>query len=704
MGNGPLDDPRLSDAELDLAASPPEGSLDSTEPPYRDTERADDSAAADADLVPPRAEGIPRAPLVPRFSPWGLAAVPLERPSAEPPPAVVEDVRAVEAAGTLPGFPAVTTDPPEWSGDRETPDIPRPPSIGHAPRTSAREIQSALDAGEPESALDLADRAAETTDPEIAVLRGQALFALGARERALAVLAPALSADTMNAEVRTRLAQLLVELSEPELAVTHARAALSAAPDAFAARVTCAWALIRLSRRTGDESLAREADALLAPSESIPPSARVISLRAAALAEHGPATRSVSLAQEALEQDPTEVDALAAVALASKRLGLDDEALRALSRLESIDPKEASVTASALEGKREPKRAAAAPPSVRPPPAPVSVEAIVETFGEAEGALFDGDDSLARRALESACASLWASLPRTEQTPWPKLARGAAPRFTILPVLRHFAPYDCSVFSVERLVAAIDLVYGRTRRPPREPVVLVLGSYLGECLRQAYGGEWNGGRFDPGAATVIATGLSVAPCERVALRIARAEPLVFQPPARLHPGADPFGNSVPLSIGPPSPWDPEPWPSPERFREIGRLISGSVIGLYCRNVLHRELDLSPASLTALDRYVALVAPERAPPDPSAPWVRRGALLVGAYVAELLTHTLGARLRNVPRAEGPESYQLELRDGTTALPVARVLDRLAGRRMAPLTDYVARLAEGRALSSYPAPAS
>jgi len=776
MGHGPLDDPLLTGQRDAATRASSEPSLESTQPPYRDTELANGSEGVDPCLEAPRGGGIPRAPLVPRFSPYGLAAVPLAHPPLDA-PILVEEVQAVESAGTLPGFPAVTTEqPPAWpEAEHLTPAVPRFASPARPQQTTAKEVRDALEAGKPQRALDLADRASDPTDPEIAVLRGQALFALGARQRALAVLAPALSAEAMAVEVRTRLAQLLVELSEPELAVTHARKALAEAPNVFATRLTCAWALIRLSRRTGDESLAREADALLAPSESTPPSARVLSLRAAAIAEHGPATRAVSLAQEALEQDPHAVDALAAVALASKRLGLDDEASHALSQLERLDPAEASVTASALEGRREqkrdeanvgalafdgarapkrdeanlgafafergrepkrdeaglatvalgarapkredagraaftldgprePKHDATALESTRPPPARpvVAVTAVVETFGEAEGALFDEDDSLARRALESTCASIWSSLPRHEQHPWPKLARAAAPRFPILPVLRHFAPYDCSLFSIERLAAALDLVYGRTRRPPREPVVLVIGSYLGECLRQAYGGDWIGGSYDPASATVNASGLSVAPCERVARRIARIEPLVFEPPARLHPGADPFGNTVPLSIGPPSPWDPEPWPSWQRLLEVGRLLPGSVVGLYCRNVLERELDFSPASLAALDRYVALLAPERAPPDPSGPWVRRAALLLGAYVAELLVHHLGARVRTVTRADGPEEYQLELRDGTTALPVARVFDRLAGRRITTLADYVTRLAEGRALSSYPAP--
>ena len=61
------------------------------------------------------------------------------------------------------------------------------------------------------------------------------------------------------------------------------------------------------------------------------------------------------------------------------------------------------------------------------------------------------------------------------------------------PVFRHFAPYDLSIASTSRLEAGLSVLYGAAARTStvtsRHPLVLFIGSYLGECVRQAFGDE-----------------------------------------------------------------------------------------------------------------------------------------------------------------------------------------------------------------------
>jgi hypothetical protein len=264
-----------------------------------------------------------------------------------------------------------------------------------------------------------------------------------------------------------------------------------------------------------------------------------------------------------------------------------------------------------------------------------------------------------------------------------------------LPVLRHFAPYDCSLFSVERLDAALRVLYGKhARQHTDEAVLALLGAYVGESWRQAFGGEWHGVPVFPFSASVEATGLSIRPCERVLSRLRDGVSLELEAPPNLHPGADPLGNTLPLSVAPPAPWDPEPWPSLACLIEAGRLLPESVIGYYCASELELPLDHSVSGAVAIDRYVSLLAPAKAPPDPDAAWARRAAILIGAYIGEVLVESLGARWEIAADAKGPDRYRIRFADGSSAAPVTRALDRLAGRRVRPLADYVSRLASGR----------
>jgi hypothetical protein len=304
--------------------------------------------------------------------------------------------------------------------------------------------------------------------------------------------------------------------------------------------------------------------------------------------------------------------------------------------------------------------------------------------GDHRAALFDFEQQLSRR-LEAVPA-------RAGATELSFAAMSSARHLTQAPILRHFAPFDFSLFSIARLDAALALLYRGNVGPVTElrtRVLIGLGAYVGECLRQAYAGEWVGTAADLLRLHIEGQGLCFAPLRDVHARLQAGQELEIGDTPLPHPGAEPLGQRVALDVSPPTPWDPEPWPNLAQVSLVGGQLGSSPVGLFCEAV-ELPLDLSFASLRAIDRYVTLLAPPLAPPDPEAAWVRRASILVGAYMGEVLRTTRGGSwepLRGEPR---PEAYRVSLPGGVMALPVAAAFERLSGRRLEQPSDYARRI--------------
>jgi tetratricopeptide (TPR) repeat protein len=724
-GSFPQAENMLAAAELDVLESSPEGFLRSTQPPFRPRSVAGPGTATSRLPAP---VSVPRAPLLPRFSSHGgvaRAEPPLERatngrervleldpPSPRRLPAALDfdldldlnlDPKPAPSLSSAPAAPdslppapdlmsSLSTAPPPAGAatsftstpplrdQRATAPVTRSAAPDALEEPSLLEIARSLDAGNAEHALELLSQRGPPQPPEQVLLSARARAALGDHQRARRELEPLLRLGSLPAALRTPAARLLIELGAPEQAMDQAAAALEQDPDDQNARLTYAWALVRAMRRSGDLSRAHEVETLLATTTASggAMAALALSLRASLLAARGPATRALSLAQAALRHDPKQADAIAAVALASIRLGLRDEAERATAELGRLYPDEAAALTRSLTQSTVPPPVPRHKPVTEPP-----LEAL---WGQAEAALVRGDPKPTTSQLEQACRRLVADAAREHDAPWMALARAAALLFTEQPVFRHFAPYDSSVFSIQRLASALDVLFA-DRAYESEPVVLVLGAYIGESVRQAYGGEWVYAELDARRAVIHAAGLTVTPCEQLRLRFTQNHPLLLPQPKRLHPGADPFGNTVPLSQSPPCPWDPESWPSPARLGELGRSLPLSIIGLHCQRVSGATLDHSLGSLERLDRYLDLLAPPDAPLDPDSGWVRRAALLVGGYLGEVLVSQRGARWHAVERADHLQAYRLDLPNGVSPRPAARIADRLSGRQLGSLSEYV-----------------
>jgi tetratricopeptide (TPR) repeat protein len=707
----------LAAAEFGVLESSPEGFARTTQPPFLASLRSSDPLRFEGEP----ASGIPRAPALPNFSqparhrPWSA-----EPSSPEPSPARrgnsrdTDVTRASPAADETASFDFELSMPPPQrsSGGMARVSPSRPPSgelastSGATPAVDLRrtapvtrsaapdavaepsllEISNAIDTGDPHLALDLLARRSPPQGADSGLLSARAWLLLGDRARARRELEPVLrAASSLAPELRVHVARLLLELGSPETALDHARAALDHDPDDPNSRLTYAWALVRVMRRSGDPARSHEVETLIAttPTRSGPLAALALSLRAALLATRGPATRALNLAQAALRHDPKQPDALATVALASIRLGLREEADRALGELRKVNPDEAGALTRSLTQSTLP------PPE--PPPRSPSGPPLESLWGMPEAALVRGDPEPALTVLERACEVALAGADRDRDTAWTALGRSAAALFTEQPVFRHFAPYDSSVFSIQRLAAAIDLVFGERPRSSRA-LVVVLGAYVGESIRQAYGGEWGTHELGNTRTLIHATGLNVNPCELVERRLVAGEPLLLPRPKRLHPGADPFGNSVPLTQSPPCPWDPEIWPAQARLAELARAIPSSVIGLHCRRTGGRALDHSQASLDLLDRYLDLLAPPDAPLDPDSGWARRAALLAGAHLGQVLVVGRGARWHTGEHPDQFRAYRVDLPGGAAAHPCTRVHDRLSAQRVGSLSDYYDSLDE------------
>jgi tetratricopeptide (TPR) repeat protein len=519
--------------------------------------------------------------------------------------------------------------------------------------------------------------------------RARTLWDHGGHEHALAHIERLENAPLLDPELRADCARFLIEAGEPERAVLQARYASQDDPSSPLVQLILAWALIRAARRSPNHESIDEAEGVLrrlrAKSGPIPALAQA--LRASILAEKGDAERAITTAHLALKLDPGALDAEAAISLACARLGRIDDAQAAWERLHELSPEEAERLCDRLQQLGVTLRDLEAMSSR-------SASSAVRLWDKIEVELFSGDQAPAIAAFERGAARELRGLVGESATDAiPLLATMAAAFFTTEPIWRHFAPFDLSLGSISRVEAVLDVLYGRAPRdalsPAALPVHVMLGSYVGVCLRQGYGGQWAGSLASPETVFVDANHTRFAPFHELRLRLEQGKPLLFEGAEGRHTRIS--GPPIAVPVAPPAPWDPAQWPSPRMLPRLGLAFSQSVVELYCAEFGGGPLDRSPVGLHSLDSYVGLLAPPSARPAPGARWVERASVLIGAYLGEVLREAVGADWRDVIGAPiGPESYTLLLPDGSVTHPVTQAYDRLSGRTATVLSHYTARL--------------
>jgi hypothetical protein len=266
------------------------------------------------------------------------------------------------------------------------------------------------------------------------------------------------------------------------------------------------------------------------------------------------------------------------------------------------------------------------------------------------------------------------------------IAEHAADFLAGAPIVCHFPVYDLSLGSLARLDAALALFARRPQRGPRYALSVLLSAYVGECVRRASGGRWQGRLAEPDMATIERPrSETYQPWRAVHQALVDGRPIRMVATA----GRAASGERVELPrrpVDPPSAWAPEPWPDFALFQLVGRVVPGSVLGTWAARILQIPLDRSLASLSAVDQYLGLLATSAVAPDASGGWARRAAVLTGAYVGEVLCLNAGARwAENIDAPFGPLRFELITPDGAAAYPVLWTLDRLRGQNASNVAD-------------------
>ena len=640
---------------------------------------------------------IPRAPMLPRFTP-PANLMPSYAPGARSASLQFElELQAPEAPDD-PGRDTIRQNepaPPSSSkhsqGPPDTLREPEPETVREPPPELLPDTEP-LREPEPETARDsktVPPAFARVRGPESMLDRARTLWDQGVHDRALAHLERLEHAPLLEPELRAECARFLIEAGEPERAVVQARQAMQDEPTVPLVQLTLAWALVRAARRTPSRELIDEADGVLSRVRVKPGPLPALAqaLRAVILAEKGDAERAITTAKLALKLDPLVLDAEAAIGLAAARLGRMADAEAAWERLHELSPEEAERLGDRLQRLGVTLRDVGALPAR-------SAHSALRLWDKLEIALFSGEHAPVIAAFEQGAArELLGLVGESATDAIPLLATMAAAFFTTAPVWRHFAPFDLSLGSVARVEAVLDVMYGRAPRealsPAAYPAQVMLASYVGECLRQGYGGTWVGSLAVPETVFVDAAYTRFAPFHELRLRLEQGKPLLFEGAEGRQGRAS--GAPIKMPVAPPAPWDPAQWPNPRLLPRLGLAFSQSVVELYCAEFGGGPLDRSPVGLHSLDSYVALIAPAHGRSAVGARWVERASVLIGAYLGEVLREAVGAAWRDVIGAPiGPESYTLLLPDGGATHPITRVYDRLSGRSTELLSYYAAQL--------------
>lgn len=652
---------------------------------------------------------IPRAPGIPEFEerPSPSYAPPaadppefdtLGRRSRLPPAAgrysqrprgAVESVRPSRPPPRDPGRPASP-------GERRAVSPRKTPAVrsgSPAPNTTASLVDVAawIDDGQHRRAISALNRMGTPT-PELSILRARALAGAGYTNEAFEVLTSVESAPLVQPETRAGCARLFVELGDPERGLRQAIEALEAEPEHSLIRITFALSAVRCARRRSDRPLLDKADRALATlsAHGGPRPALVHALKAAIEASRGDPQGAISMAQRALGLDGRSPDAVAAIAEASARLGHERDAVQAWRRLVELAPDEADAVGVRMARLGIP--IGEVPASSDP--------AGLDIWPPVEGLLLDGNRRAVLESLEDAAQDHVTQMTKSaSQSGFTALAHIASTFLTTAPVLCHFAPYDLSLWSLRRLEAALDVLYGEDRRPRlttvEAPMVLLVGAYLGEALRLAFAGRWEGSTTQVDTTRVVTgngTWHPFAIGERRLSQGARASIGEQLDGLLARPDGAAWGARQRSPVTPPTPWEPRSWPRPSEVENLGRAMKRSVVSLYCAKYAEGPFDRSMASLAAADSFLDLVAPVEASPDLESVWPHRVAVLVGAYVGEVMREQIGGDwIYGVDDARNAYDFRVILKDDAEATPVGHVLERVTGQRKTSLLDYVKTLA-------------
>jgi hypothetical protein len=325
----------------------------------------------------------------------------------------------------------------------------------------------------------------------------------------------------------------------------------------------------------------------------------------------------------------------------------------------------------------------APPPDAESGAAPLSLEKVGASLGPwdplelalAGGkreAVLSGLDKLAARDLD---ALLGQKKPR-----FAELAGEVSSFLSRAPIARYFAPFDLTLDSIDRIDAIVALLVPPGISKGYYALRVSLSTYLGECVRQAAGGSWEGTLAEPEIATVKRSAGPYVPWTELAEALGAGASLRDGAGPPPHPAAEPPEETVTVVSETKAPWHPRRWPTLAETQELTRALASSPLGVWAARCQKIPLDRTPASLRALDRYAVLLNPRGKNPGTADDWVRHAAVLTGGYLGELLClHAGGKFSENDVAPEGPLRFEVVMPDGSAAYPLLFAYERLGGKK-------------------------
>jgi hypothetical protein len=476
----------------------------------------------------------------------------------------------------------------------------------------------------------------------------------------------------VDVETRVAFARVLLEVGHAERAAAEATAALDEALDLPEARLMFIWCAVRHARQRDDAWCLERAEVLLEESNLGPPpeGGLVLALTACVEARIGTPAVALRLAQRALRANAESIDGLAALAEAAALCGEEPRAEAALERLFALSAAAAEQITPRLRrlgiGEQGPTSSAS-------------------VWMPLEHTLSSGARDVALEGLEALARDKLPELELSRAEGRENAGRSVSHFLGLAPIFRHFGSYDLSLPSLERLEAALGLLYGAGPRPldvngASTTLWRLAGVYLGETLRRVSGGRWRGNNPLESAVLEVC-GQDVQPFQIVRHRIAHGRHAtlasslqgIFQEISRT--SSDKLaGWEGAREVCPPLPWDRD-WPTLEDLPRLGRALGHSVVAVYCAGHGASALDRTSKSLPAVDRYIDLVAPARAPLPSGSPWARWLSGFLGGYLGEVLCKEFGgAWVRG--EGQGQEAAAIQL-PGRRLAPVAVLHETLTG---------------------------
>ncbi|HEX6766220.1 MAG TPA: hypothetical protein VF103_12100 [Polyangiaceae bacterium] len=325
----------------------------------------------------------------------------------------------------------------------------------------------------------------------------------------------------------------------------------------------------------------------------------------------------------------------------------------------------------------------APPPDPESTPAPLHIDpptAARSPWDPLEAALASGKREAVMSSLDKLAARDLDALLGHKTPRFSELAGEVSRLLARAPITRYFAPFDLTLDSVERLDAIVSLLVPPGVTGGFYALRVSLSVYLGECVREASGGTWEGTLAEPESAAVKRPSDRYVPWNVVGAALGEGQSMRKGAGPPPHPAAEPAEEITRVVSATPTPWDPKPWPSLDEARELTRAITSSALGVWAARCLKIPLDRTPASLQALDRYATLLNPRGGDPGSGTDWVRHTAVLTGSYVGELACLHAGGRFsENDAAPQGPLRYEVLLPDGKAVYPLLFAYEKLSGKK-------------------------